>query len=92
MHIEHRRRRTSPLVWMAVLAGAFTGAVVSRSLVKACSCSVPTWQLSLQTADAGGESSAWPTSASLEARPGTVVVMSMNSTTDTIDYLHAGEP
>lgn len=80
-------------LWLAALLGAICGSIGATQITAACECSVPRWQLML--ADVSGDefdASAWPTTAELEARPGTIIVRSVNHATSTIDHLHVGEP
>lgn len=83
----------TPVLWLAALAGALLGVLITRPRAEACECVPPEWRLTLVSERTSGEVvHAWPAVAHLEARPGTVVFSSEDMTTQTVDHLHAGEP
>jgi hypothetical protein len=88
--VSRRIQIGSPVLWCAALLGALAGAMFSRSHAGACDCGGDAWRLTLGQDSADDD--AWPAVARLEARPGTVVLWSEDLATQTIDYIHAGEP
>ena len=86
----------SRVSWCAAVLGAAFGALAIEPSAKACSCATWSWPLTLNEERADGlvvpASGAWPEVATLESRPGTIIVWSAGTGGDTIDYLHVGEP
>lgn len=83
----------SSVVWIAALSGALLGMLISRPRADACECTPPAWRLKLNSERTSVEElHAWPTAVHLEARTGTVVLLSEDVAAGTIDHLHAGEP
>jgi hypothetical protein len=93
--VSRRVRMSAAVPWCAALLGALVGAMLSRPLAEACDCGSPEWRLTLQRTEFDatvGPERAWPSTARLEARPGTVLLWSEDHTTQTVDRLHAGMP
>ena len=86
----------SRVSWCAAVLGAAFGALAIEPSASACSCVTWTWRLTLNEERVDGSvvpaTGAWPEVATLESRPGTIIVWSAGTGGDTIDYLHVGEP
>jgi hypothetical protein len=86
----------SRVSWCAAVLGAAFGALAIEPSASACSCAIWSWRLTLNEERVDGSvvpaTGAWPEVATLESRPGTIIVWSEDITADKIDYLHVGEP
>lgn len=85
--------RGRKLLWLAATLGAVLGSFVAARFAAACDCSPWSWRLQLvDVSGALDDAALWPVEASLEARPGTVIITSIGMATPALDRVHAGTP